>query len=80
MVKDELCSSSGQQLKHSGEALACGAKLLRLWARILPGAGLFSFLYPISSASLIQVPHRDATLLIFIKKICLAKQLEAKHA
>ena len=38
----------------------------RLWVQILLAAGLFSLLYPISSASLIQVPHGGATLLIFL--------------
>ena len=38
----------------------------RSWVRILQGAGLFSLLYRISSAFLIQVPHGGATLLIFI--------------
>ena len=37
----------------------------RLWVRIPPGAGIFSLLYPISGASLIQIPQGGATLLIF---------------
>ena len=50
------------------------AKLLRLWVQIPPGAGLFSsLLYPISSASLIQVPHGGATLLIFLHKNMLSR-------
>ena len=48
------------------------------WVQILPGAGLFSLLYPISSVSLIT--HRVATLLIFLLKICLAEQLVTKQA
>ena len=52
----------------------------RLWVRIPQGAGLFSLLFPLSSASLIQVPRGGATLLIFLQKICRAMQLEAKQA
>ena len=36
----------------------------RPWARMAVGSGLFSLLYPISGASLIQVPQGGATLLI----------------
>ena len=52
----------------------------RLWVQIPTDAGHFSLLYPISSATLIQVPHGGATLLIFLSKICLSAQLEAKRA
>ena len=38
----------------------------RVW--IQKSARLFSALYPLSSASLIQVPQEDATLLIFLQK------------
>ena len=40
-------ATNGQRLEHSGRAQACGAKLLRLWVKFPPGAGLlfFSF-YP----------------------------------
>ena len=40
----------------------------RLWVLIPPVAGHFSLLYPKSSASLIQVPHGGATLLILLLK------------
>ena len=40
----------------------------------------FSFLYPLSSASLIQVPQGGETLIIFLQKLCLAVQLGAKQA
>ena len=54
----------------SGRALACWAKLLRSWVQIQLGTGHFSsLLSPISSASLIQVPHWGATLLIFLLNI-----------
>ena len=57
-----------------GRAHACRAKLLKLMFRTPPGAGLFSsLLYPLTSASLIQVAHRGAILLI-IRKGFLAEQ------
>ena len=43
-----------------------GAKLLRLWVRILPGAGLFSSLSIPQQCVLIKVPQGGATLLIFL--------------
>ena len=44
------------------------------------GCWLFFLLYPLSSESFIQVPQGKATLLIFLFKLCLAVQLEAKQA
>ena len=44
------------------------------------GCWAFSLIYPLSSASLIQVPQRGGTLLIFLHEICLAVQFDAnKH-
>ena len=38
-----------------------------------------SLLYPTRSASLIQVPQKGATKLIFLQKVFLSEQLEAKQ-
>ena len=59
-------SLEGQQLWHSGRAQAYGAKLLRLWVQIPPGAGLFS--PSITQCFLNLVPQGGAALLIFINK------------
>ena len=64
---DYLLGKFRQRLKHSSRAHACGEKLLMSWVRTLLGTWLFSsHLYHISSASLIQVPYRGATLLGFL--------------
>ena len=57
------CSTSVEHMPRNREVV--GLNPARYW--------IFSILYPFSSATLIQVPRGDATLLIF----SLAVQLEA---
>ena len=52
----------------------------RSWVQIQLGTGLFYLLHPFSSASLIQVPHGGAALLIFLYKYAQLCSLRAiKH-
>ena len=63
------CSTAAERTARNREVV--GSNPAGCWA--------FSLIYPLSSASLIQVPQRGATLLIFLQKICLAMQLETKQ-
>ena len=51
----------------SGSRLCARLVIEKLWVQILPGVGLFSLPYPLSIASLIQVPRGGAALMIFLE-------------
>ena len=81
LSKVNLFVALGQWLSHSRRAHACRAKLLRLWIRILPGAGLyFVSSLPYQPCVLDSGPWRRCNTSDIPIKICLAMQLEAKQA